>query len=68
MRSDFRVKLTNLNPQCSWQDLKSFFKKYAEPGYVDAYRNGEGVAEFISKDDVEYVCEKLDDTVSTCCR
>lgn len=40
----------------------SLFRKYAEPGYVQIYTKGEGLVEFNSKDEMDHVIKKLDDT------
>ena len=40
-RSDYRVKIKNLPSTASWQDIKSYFRKVAEPGFVEVSR-GEG--------------------------
>lgn len=62
VRTKWRINVSGLSKQCTWQDLKSFFRKYAEPGYVDVMRNGDGVAEFLTRDDMEVCARKLDDS------
>ncbi|CAM9702875.1 unnamed protein product, partial [Hapterophycus canaliculatus] len=62
-RTDYRVNLSGLPTGTSWQDIKSLFRKYAEPGYVQIYTKGEGLVEFNSLDEMEHVIRKLDNTL-----
>lgn len=43
-------------------DWDSLFRKYGEPAYVQIYTKGEGLAEFLTEDEMRHVIKKLDDT------
>lgn len=43
-------------------DCGSLFRKYGEPAYVQIYTKGEGLAEFLTEDEMKHVIKKLDDT------
>ncbi len=62
-RTDFRVVVTNLPERTSWQDLKDFFRPVGDVGFTDVdQRNGEGVVEFMYKEDMKKAIRKLDRT------
>merc|ERR1712151_611676 len=62
-KSEFRVRLTGLPQQTSWQDIKDFIRKATDRiGFTDVISEGVGVVEFPSRDDMEDVLDKLDDT------
>lgn len=61
-KSPHRVLLEGLPNYCSWQELKDFFRPAAEATFTKTFRNGDGIAEFGSKEDMEAVLEKLNDT------
>jgi arginine/serine-rich splicing factor 4/5/6 len=60
VRTDYRVVVENLSSSASWQDLKDFMRKVGDVTYADI-RDGEGVVEFSSKDDMKRAMRKLDD-------
>jgi arginine/serine-rich splicing factor 4/5/6 len=61
-RTGYRVTVENLSSSTSWQDLKDFMRQAGEVTYTNTHqtRNGEGVAEFGSRGDMEYCLDKLD--------
>lgn len=61
-RSKFRVKVSNLPASGSWQDLKDHMREIGEVCFADVYKNGEGVVEFVSYDDMRYAIRKLNNT------
>jgi len=63
-RTNYRVLVDNLSSSVSWQDLKDFFRKVGRVTFADAHkrREGEGVVEFASYDDMKYAIRKLDET------
>eukprot|EP01137_Pigoraptor_chileana_P005328 Opistho-2@48258 len=63
-RTDHAVIVENLSTRASWQDLKDFMREAGEVIYVDAHqpRDGEGVVEFATADDMKNAIRKLDDT------
>ncbi|KXJ12275.1 serine/arginine-rich splicing factor 5 [Exaiptasia diaphana] len=64
VRTEHRLAVTNLSSRCNWQDLKEYMSKAGEVTFADAHkrRQGEGVVEFSSKDDMKTAMKKLDDT------
>lgn len=61
-RSKFRVKVSNLPASGSWQDLKDHMREMGEVCFADVYKNGEGVVEFVTFDDMKYAIRKLNNT------
>ncbi|XP_020780788.1 serine/arginine-rich splicing factor 9 isoform X2 [Boleophthalmus pectinirostris] len=61
-RSEFRVIVTGLPPTGSWQDLKDHMREAGDVCYTDVQRSGEGVVEFVRRDDMEYAVRRLDRT------
>ena len=48
----------------SWQDLKDHMREAGEVCFADVFKDsgGNGVVEFLHKDDMMYAVDKLDDT------
>lgn len=61
-RSDFRVIVSGLPPTGSWQDLKDHMRAAGEICYTDVQRTGDGVVEFVHREDMEYAVRTLDRT------
>ncbi|KAM6986611.1 serine/arginine-rich splicing factor 9 [Aplochiton taeniatus] len=61
-RSEFRVVVTGLPPTGSWQDLKDHMREAGDVCYADVQRDGEGVVEFLRREDMEYALRRLDRT------
>ncbi|KAK9707724.1 hypothetical protein K7432_010020 [Basidiobolus ranarum] len=63
-RTQHRVIVENLATGASWQDLKDFMRKAGEVTFADAHRDREGcgVVEFSSYDDMKSAIKKLDDS------
>ncbi|KAK7898656.1 hypothetical protein WMY93_019509 [Mugilogobius chulae] len=62
-RSEFRVIVTGLPPSGSWQDLKDHMREAGDVCYTNVQReSGEGVVEFVRRDDMEYAVRRLDRT------
>jgi len=61
-KTGYRLIVENLSTKTSWQDLKDFFRQAGEITYTNAHnqRPGEGVVEFLRKDDLEYALDKFD--------
>ena len=62
LRTEFRIKITNLPDNLNWRDLKDFLRTIADPVYADVLSGGVGVAEFRSASDADRIVDKLDDT------
>merc|ERR1739838_688308 len=58
-RSDYRVYVSGLPRNTSWQDLKDFFKSVADVGYANMERDV-GVVEFHDRRDMEEVIRQMD--------
>jgi len=60
----YRLIVENLSSSCSWQDLKDLMRKAGEVTFADCHkdRDGEGVVEFSSYEDMKNAIRKLDDT------
>jgi len=56
-----RVVVTDLPPDCSWQDLKDYFRTVGDVCFTDVKR-GRGVVEFKTSDAVKEAVKKLDRT------
>ncbi|KAG9335070.1 hypothetical protein JZ751_005745 [Albula glossodonta] len=52
-RSEFRVIVTGLPPTGSWQDLKDHMREAGDVCFADVQRDGEGVVEFLRREDME---------------
>ncbi|KAJ7987168.1 hypothetical protein DPEC_G00335950 [Dallia pectoralis] len=61
-RSEFRVMVTGLPPTGSWQDLKDHMREAGDVCFADVQRDGEGVVEFVRREDMEYALRRLDRT------
>lgn len=61
-RSDYRVYVSNLPTSASWQDLKDHMRDAGDVLYTSTDRQGGGVVEFASKDDMNYALDKMDKT------
>ncbi|KAJ3182785.1 hypothetical protein HK101_009884 [Irineochytrium annulatum] len=61
-RTNFRCIIENLSSSVSWQDLKDFMRRGGDVVYSDAhrFRDGEGVVEFATLDDLRNAIRKLD--------
>ncbi|KAL9969438.1 hypothetical protein ACROYT_G021655 [Oculina patagonica] len=64
LRTEHRLAVENLSSRINWQDLKEYISKAGEVTFADAHkrRQGEGVVEFASKEDMKAALKKLDDT------
>ncbi|KAJ7394256.1 hypothetical protein OS493_000058 [Desmophyllum pertusum] len=64
LRTEHRLAVENLSSRINWQDLKEYISKAGEVTFADAHkrRQGEGVVEFASKEDMKTALKKLDDT------
>ena len=62
--AQYRIKVENLSPTSSWQDLKDYMKQAGEVLYCKAHhdRRGEGMVEFYRKEDMEWALDRLEDT------
>lgn len=58
-RTEFRVVISGLPPSASWQDLKDHMRQAGPVGFADA-KNGEGLVEYETEDDMLYAIKKLD--------
>ncbi|KAK0423385.1 hypothetical protein QR680_008118 [Steinernema hermaphroditum] len=61
-RSSFRVLVSGLPRSGSWQDLKDHMRGVGEVCHADVFRDGTGVVEFVSREDMKKVIRELDDT------
>ncbi|XP_051972874.1 serine/arginine-rich splicing factor 9-like [Xyrauchen texanus] len=61
-RSEYRVIVTGLPPSGSWQDLKDHMREAGDVCFADVQRDGEGVVEFLKREDMEYALRRLDST------
>uniref|UniRef100_A0A1A7W8C9 Serine/arginine-rich splicing factor 9 n=1 Tax=Iconisemion striatum TaxID=60296 RepID=A0A1A7W8C9_9TELE len=61
-RSEFRVTVTGLPASGSWQDLKDHMREAGDVCFADVHRDGEGVVEFLRREDMEYALRRLDRT------
>ncbi|KAJ3300717.1 Serine/arginine-rich splicing factor 6, partial [Blyttiomyces sp. JEL0837] len=62
-RTNYRIIVENLASNASWQDLKDFMRRGGDVVYADCHRDreGEGVVEFSSYEDMKSALRKLDD-------
>eukprot|EP00063_Salmo_salar_P041822 XP_014016657.1 PREDICTED: serine/arginine-rich splicing factor 1-like isoform X2 [Salmo salar] len=61
-RSEFRVIVTGLPPAGSWQDLKDHMREAGDVCFTDVQRDGEGVVEYLRREDMEYAMRCLNRT------
>ncbi|XP_037548492.1 serine/arginine-rich splicing factor 9 [Nematolebias whitei] len=61
-RSEFRVMVSGLPSTGSWQDLKDHMREAGDVCFADVQRDGEGVVEYLRKEDMEYAMRRLDRT------
>lgn len=54
--------LPGLPPSGSWQDLKDHMREAGDVCFADVQRDGEGVVEFVRREDMEYALRRLDRT------
>lgn len=54
--------IPGLPPTGSWQDLKDHMREAGDVCFADVQRDGEGVVEFLRRDDMEYALRRLDRT------
>ncbi|CAH3152676.1 unnamed protein product [Porites lobata] len=64
VRTEHRLAVENLSSRINWQDLKEYISKAGEVTFADAHkrRQGEGVVEFATKEDMKNALKKLDDS------
>jgi len=63
VRTNYRVIVEELSSSCNWRDLKDLMRTVgSQPTFADVYRDGTGVIEFESYDDMKRAVSKLDDT------
>lgn len=53
---------TGLPPTGSWQDLKDHMREAGDVCFTDVQRDGEGVVEFLRREDMEYAMRCLNRT------
>lgn len=56
------VVVSGLPPTGSWQDLKDHMREAGDVCFADVQRDGEGVVEFLRREDMEYALRRLDGT------
>lgn len=56
------VPCAGLPPSGSWQDLKDHMREAGDVCFADVQRDGEGVVEFLRREDMEYALRRLDST------
>uniref|UniRef100_A0A914ZZ54 RRM domain-containing protein n=1 Tax=Parascaris univalens TaxID=6257 RepID=A0A914ZZ54_PARUN len=61
-RSGYRVVISGLPASGSWQDLKDHMREAGDICYADISKDGTGVVEYISYDDMKYAVRRLDGT------
>lgn len=54
--------ISGLPPTGSWQDLKDHMREAGDVCFADVQRDGEGVVEFLRREDMEYALRRLDGT------
>lgn len=59
-RTNYRVRITNLPPSGSWQDVKDHVRKVGEVAYANVFNDGTGVIEFFREEDMQRVVRELD--------
>lgn len=58
----FLKNISGLPPSGSWQDLKDHMREAGDVCFADVQRDGEGVVEFLRREDMEYALRRLDRT------
>lgn len=58
----FFFSILGLPPTGSWQDLKDHMREAGDVCFADVQRDGEGVVEFLRREDMEYALRRLDRT------
>ena len=58
----FFSPIPGLPPTGSWQDLKDHMREAGDVCFADVQRDGEGVVEFLRREDMEYALRRLDRT------
>ncbi|KAG8964831.1 hypothetical protein FRC03_001300 [Tulasnella sp. 419] len=58
----FRINVTGISRDTSWQDLKDFGREAGSVIFADVDRDGAGVLEYPTLDDAEYAVRQLDGT------
>lgn len=61
-QSHMTFPTTGLPATGSWQDLKNHMREAGDVCYVDVYKDGTGVVEFLRYEDMKYAARKLDDS------
>jgi RNA recognition motif-containing protein len=61
-RTKFRIIITGLNPNTSWQDLKDVMREAGGDVTFTSIKNNEGFAEFSTEPDRDNIVSKLDGT------
>lgn len=56
------LPIPGLPPSGSWQDLKDHMREAGDVCFADVQRDGEGVVEFLRREDMEYALRRLDRT------
>ena len=56
------ICVTGLPQSGSWQDLKDHMREAGDVCFADVQRDGEGVVEFLRREDMEYALRRLDRT------
>ncbi|KAF8323081.1 hypothetical protein DL93DRAFT_2162277 [Clavulina sp. PMI_390] len=61
-RGGFRVIISGISRETSWQDLKDFGREAGNVTFADVDRDypGQGVLEYVTQDDADYAVRKLD--------
>lgn len=54
--------VSGLPPSGSWQDLKDHMREAGDVCFADVQPDGEGVVEFLRREDMEYALRRLDGT------
>lgn len=60
--SHWYFPILGLPPTGSWQDLKDHMREAGDVCFADVQRDGEGVVEFLRREDMEYALRRLDRT------
>lgn len=60
----YRVMVEGLSTRTNWRDLKDYFRRIGEVTFADAHRHkeGEGIVDFKTRDEMEEAVRKMDDT------
>lgn len=62
--TQYRVTVEGLSTRTNWRDLKDYFRRIGEVTFADAHRHkeGEGIVDFKTRDEMESAVRKMDDT------